>query len=428
MRRRRVVVDDSALAQQIGGRIRAARLAAGLTQQQLANGRYTKAYISALENGLSKPSMAALDFLAARLGLPSSRFLEDQPAGWTRLAADLELAAGHWDRAVDAYRSLLGHERDGARRAELLLGLGEGLAGLDRGHDAATAAAEAAQRFATAGRDAEAALANYWLSCGEYQQGNTSEARAILEAILAKVRAGLKVEPDFQVRILMALSSNASQDGEHQSALAYLSEIRGLSEYLDDRRRGVYYFDLAHSYREIGDYEAAIRTGMIGLALLHAAKAEYEWAGLQNGLARSYLALGNTAKAKEAAAGARAVFERLGDRRWLSYVSEAEAQIALAQGDASRAEELAEEALRLAEESSDQKGIMTALLTLGHVRAMDAPSDDVMGLYERAADLALREGKPARIREVLGEYADVLAAQGQHERAVEIMRRALKGG
>ena len=428
VRRRRVVVDESALAQQIGARIKAARLAAGLTQQQLADGRYTKAYVSALENGLSKPSMAALNFLAARLGLPSSKFLEDQPAGWTRLAADLELAAGRWDQAVDAYRSLLDHETDRARRAELLLGLAEGLAGLDRGHDAAAAAAEAAQLFGTAGRDAEAALANYWLSCGEYQQGNTSEARAILEAILSKVRAGLKVEPDFQVRVLMALSSNASQDGEHQSALAYLSEIRGLSEFLDDRRRGVYYFDLAHSYRETGDYEAAIRTGMIGLALLHAAQAEYEWAGLQNGLARSYLALGNTARAQEAVAGARAVFERLGDRRWLSYVTEAEAQIALAQGDTSRAGQLAAEALRLAEETSDQKGIMAALLTLGHARAKDAAPDDVMGLYERAVDLALREGKPARIRDVLGEYADVLAAQGQHERALEIMRRALKAG
>ena len=57
--RRRIVVDDSALADGIGGRIRQARLAAGLTQQQLAAGRYTKAYISALEKGHAKPSMAA---------------------------------------------------------------------------------------------------------------------------------------------------------------------------------------------------------------------------------------------------------------------------------------------------------------------------------------------------------------------------------
>ena len=58
--------------------IRRARLAAGLTQQQLAAGRYTKAYVSALENGHSKPSMAALSFLAERLGLPTSRIPRGQ--------------------------------------------------------------------------------------------------------------------------------------------------------------------------------------------------------------------------------------------------------------------------------------------------------------------------------------------------------------
>ena len=59
--RRRVVVDDSPLAHAIGTRIRRARLAAGLTQQQLAGERYTKAYISALETGNAAPSMRSLD-------------------------------------------------------------------------------------------------------------------------------------------------------------------------------------------------------------------------------------------------------------------------------------------------------------------------------------------------------------------------------
>ena len=66
--RRRIVVDDSALAQSIGSRIRERRHRAGLSQQRLAEGRYTKAYISALETGAAKPSMAALNFMAGRLG------------------------------------------------------------------------------------------------------------------------------------------------------------------------------------------------------------------------------------------------------------------------------------------------------------------------------------------------------------------------
>lgn len=423
-----MVVDDRDLARAIGGRIRRARLAAGLTQQALAAPRYTKAYISALETGQSKPSMVALTFIAKRLGLPTSRFLEDEPRAWTRLAADLELAAGRWQVAADAYQALLDQESNRGRRAELLLGLAEAWAGLDRGREAVATASEASQIFLDSKSEAQVALASYWLACGEYQQGNTVESKAILESILARVRAGLRVEPDFQARLLMALSSNASQDGEHAVALAYLEEIRGLSEQLDDRRRGVYLFDLAHSYRETGDYEAAVRAGLAGLVLLRAAGLDSEWAGLLNGLARSYLALGNTVKAAEAVQEARTTFERLGDRRWLSYVNEADAEVHLAQGDVVGTVRLAQEALALAETVGDEKGALDALLVLARARRADGHTQDVVELFARAAELVQRWGRPARIREVLGEYADVLAEDGQRELAFEVMRKALHVG
>ena len=38
------------------------------------------------------------------------------------------------------------------------------------------------------------------------------------------------------------------------------------------------------------------------------------------------------------------------------------------------------------------------------------------------------EGKPARIRVVLGEFAEALAAVGDHERAFGLMREAVKAG
>src|SRR3989337_1593410 len=129
-RRHRVVADDTQLAHRIGHRLRQARVAAGLTQQQLAAGRYTKAYVSALETGHSKPSMAALNFFADRLGMAASRFLDDEPAVWRRLEVDLELAAGRWQVAADGYRELLEHAPAREARAELLRGLSEALVGL----------------------------------------------------------------------------------------------------------------------------------------------------------------------------------------------------------------------------------------------------------------------------------------------------------
>jgi len=123
--RRRVVVDHTELAKAIGTRIRAARLAAGLTQQELAGDRYTKAYVSALELGHAKPSMAALDYLAPRLGTRPDRLIGDDSERWTRLDADLHLAAGRFDQALEAFHALASRERDKVRRGELLLGAGE---------------------------------------------------------------------------------------------------------------------------------------------------------------------------------------------------------------------------------------------------------------------------------------------------------------
>src|SRR5438132_6503257 len=81
-RRPRPVTDDSALATRIGGRLKEARLRAKLTQQQLAGERYTKAYVSALENGLVRPSMAALNFFAGQLGTSPSRLIGDETPAW----------------------------------------------------------------------------------------------------------------------------------------------------------------------------------------------------------------------------------------------------------------------------------------------------------------------------------------------------------
>lgn len=61
----------------IGRRLRSIRLASGLTQAELSAGLGTKAWISALENGLVYPSLPSLYRLAERLGVEVTSFLVD---------------------------------------------------------------------------------------------------------------------------------------------------------------------------------------------------------------------------------------------------------------------------------------------------------------------------------------------------------------
>src|SRR2546423_14978585 len=99
--------EDLDLARQVGVRLKAARARAGLTQREVAEPRYTKAYVSALENGLIKPSMAALRFLARRLGTVPSAFLADEATQWQRLEGVIRLAASDRHAADDRFQTLL---------------------------------------------------------------------------------------------------------------------------------------------------------------------------------------------------------------------------------------------------------------------------------------------------------------------------------
>ncbi len=424
-RRRRVTVDDSPLARSIGARIRQARLRAGLTQQQLAGDRYTKAYVSALETGTSRPSMAALNYLSARLSVSPTQLLADQVDRWSRLEGDVLLASGRWQEALDTYDGHLAEASGDAVRAELLRGRAEALARLDRGSEAATAGSEAADIFDHLGREADAALARYWVSYGEHLQGNTGEARRLVEAILARVRAGLRVEPDFHLRLVIALAAIETRDGEYDQALAYLSEVRGLAEKLDDRRRATYLFDLAHSYRETGDYEAAVRAGYASLTLFTGMHAESETAALENDLALAFLKLGNLARAGDFVGSARTRWAALRDDRMLAHVSDTEAQIALADSALDRAAELAEQAIGGAEQTGNEKALIDALVTRAQVRRRLGDVRSADGDFARAATLARSSGSRGRIREVLGAWSEMLAESGDLRRAYDLTREAL---
>jgi tetratricopeptide (TPR) repeat protein len=422
----RATQQDAELARRIGLRIREARHRAGLTQQQLAGERYTKAYVSALETGIARPSMVALAYLSERLALPPGHFLDQQHPAWTRLEVDMRLAAGEWAAAVDGYRALLEDDLvDEGIRAELLRGMAEALARLDRGKETIGAASESARIFASHGREADAALARYWLAYGLYQSDNEPEARSMLQALLERVRAGLRVEPDFEMRLLTALAAAESRTGEPQRALAYLEEARGLAADLDDRRRAAYLFNLAVSYREAGDLEAAIRAGTQGMALYRAAGASFESAQIENDLALAYLANGQVDRARELVGEAREQIEASGDERWLSAVVETEAQIALAAGEHDRALALADRARELGDQSGNELSVLSAMITRARALRAAGRLDQAETSFAEAARMA-REGRVAsRLREVLRDWADLRAQSGDHRGAYELTAEAL---
>ncbi|HEX2844705.1 MAG TPA: tetratricopeptide repeat protein, partial [Candidatus Limnocylindria bacterium] len=391
----------------------------------LAGERYTKAYVSALETGIARPSMVALSYLSERLSLPASHFIDENHPAWTRLEVDMQLAAGEWQAAADGYRSLLENAPD-EMRADLLRGLAEASARLDHGKETIAAASEAARLYAEAGREPDAALARYWLAYGLYQSDNEPDARSVLTALLEQVRGGLQVEPDFEMRLLTSLAAVESHTGQAARALTYLEEARGLAADLDDRRRAAFLFNLAIGYREVGDFEAAIRSGTQGMALYRAAGAIFESARIENDLALAYLATGQVDRARELAADARRQIEATGDERWLAAVLDTEAQVALASGSIEDALRLTAAARATAARGGNEYVGLVAMITEARALRQAGRDQEAEERFVEAARIARASRVPHRLREVLRDWADLRAERGDHRGAYELTSEALK--
>lgn len=418
--------DDLDLARQIGGRIKAARLRAGLTQKQLAEPRYTKAYISALENGLIKPSMAALRFLAKRLGSEPSAFLADEDSAWQRLDAELRLASGDWQAAADRFQAILEGGPTGLSRGLALLGLAEASYRLNHGRETIAQATEALELLTGARRSVEARRATYWLAAGHHMTEDPTRARTLLEQLLTEMRVE-DADPDLRVRTLIALATVQSFAGEPQAAISLLEEARAIGADLDDRRRATLLHSLSGSYRLAGDLEGAIRTAVESLALFRAVDARMETASIENELALIYLGLGNLDAAGAHAGAARTEMERNRDELGLAHLTDTDARISLARGDLQLAERQATDATDRAERSGSQKGIVDALLTRARVARQRGDVATAIEALERA-EAAAADGPSARLKAVLTERAEVLAERGDHAAAWELSKRALALG
>src|SRR5881409_4494332 len=114
----RYVSDSTAIRQQqrasaaqaglrLGERLRHLRVAAGMTQTDLAGNRFSKEYVSQIERGKTRPTRETIEWLAAKLGVDAG-FLEKGVSADERSRVEAMLAraealtnAHHYDEAIE---------------------------------------------------------------------------------------------------------------------------------------------------------------------------------------------------------------------------------------------------------------------------------------------------------------------------------------
>ncbi|MEU6075314.1 helix-turn-helix transcriptional regulator [Micromonospora sp. NPDC047074] len=426
--------DDDPAGESLGHRIRRLRVARGLTQQQVAGSRYTRAFLGAVESGARVPSPEALAHFARQLGLPVDDLRYGRPANAAaQLAAEQavarrDLSAGRLDaaeraltgirRRAEAYRlsELAGWARYHLAEAQLHRGLTE---------DAAARYDVLADDLPDGCPPLRAAVLARQAYC-LLVAGDAPRAVAILEGGLRALRAAPPVDADAELRLTNALMYTFLELSWRERARRLEREVAPLLGRVTHREWVAQFHAVAGQLRRDGELDEADRH-------LREAVRRYTELGLTREIALCHWARGyvllRAGRPGEAGAELRRAREMLGAVG--AVLDHAGATLELA--EARRREGVLDEAGALAEEAagaaaaSDHRELMAeADRVRGLVRA--ARGDDVQArrLLLRAVDRYERAGLMGDVVITCRHLAELLLAGAERDEAAAVLRRGLR--
>ena len=406
-----------------------------MTQSQLGQGRFSKEYVSQIERGRVRPTPAATDWLAERLGV-SRQFLEAgvSSAEHERMLglvsqAEAAVAAREFDEALDclvragplpdeadpmlALRALL----VGASARSELGRIKEALALLDNARDLVEA-----PPFT----DVDRASVLFHMGQCRYRLSSIMTAIALFSEALDLMRRSELIDDRLRSRIYRWRSRCYRRLSDWEAARADVETALDLSERLDDRAA------LAHGY-----FQASIiaeRNGQWVLARSHAerAKSLYEEeedrlnvGRLLNNLGGLTFLLGDPQKAEELLREAFEVALEVNSKPDAAQAVSSLAQVHLNTGQLELAEEQARQALSLLDgrvDFLDEQG--NAQLVLGRAllqqRRLDEAEAALAASEATFEQLSLTSQRAA----AWTAQAELNIERGDRDEALRLYRRA----
>lgn len=147
-------IDSTKDRKRFGRRLRERRLAAGMSQAQLAGSKFSHAFVSSVESGRRGLSKEAIDYFAQRLGVrPEELWGEAGPSWAMQMAADLRDKGRHAESRELLMRTLENLGRDREIYPRVLVTLHLELGWLDLPKDPPNAEAHLRRGLELAGED-----------------------------------------------------------------------------------------------------------------------------------------------------------------------------------------------------------------------------------------------------------------------------------
>jgi transcriptional regulator with XRE-family HTH domain len=352
----------------LGERVRSLRRSAGLSQAELAAGRFSKEYVSQIERGKTRPTQETLEWLADRLRTDAG-FLEH---GVTRADAariDQQLAeaerlldVGRYGEALDAFAMLRELAGPTGTRASFRLHCGEAWARVRTGDlDGATTLLEEAASLAlgTGFSDVDRAQVVFEVGVVRYSESKIGEALTL-----------------FDQALVLAEGAGGPSDRLRSDIFHWRSRCnrrnRDWAAAEDDIERALELADASGDTRRLAD--ALFQSSLV-------AQREGRWV-----LARAQ------------AERSRELFDELGDRATVARLLNNLAGLNHLLGDSDRAISLLDEAFAL---FVDLDLGLEAGYVCSSLAAIQLDQDDRIGAADSARKaLALLDGRVDHLQEV----------------------------
>lgn len=416
----------------IGTRLRRLRVDRGLTQRDVGEPSYTHAYVSTIESGRRRPSRAALEHFAAKLGvqveeLETGRAPDLEARLRLRLQeARVQISDGHVDEADAGLRQVAREAKRYAlprlqARAEEVRGLWLERSGRPE---------EALERYQraeellrdeppTARADAVDGKAACFAALGDERY-----AIFLLESLLDEIeRAGLR-DPDALARVHAGLVYWYLDLGLMTKAAASAGELERLAPRVDDPGRiAQMHMNVARQYLMDGRVEDATSS-------LQRAEDLYRQLGLLTEMGGAHLARGyvlsrqdSLEEARRELEEAREIFERTSNAKDLTRTLNELARVARLQGRAGDATSLLERSISLLG-TNDDPILAWAHLELGNLfgELGDPRAEKHVRL---AIELYERTEQAVGLAVSYRALGDLLVAQGDETGGCEAYRTGL---
>jgi transcriptional regulator with XRE-family HTH domain len=411
----------------VGARIRSLRTAKGLTQAQVAEPNYTKAYISMLESGRTRASMKALEHIAGVLGVKPADLLGGVAAPATPQFELLEAR-----RFIEQARA--------PEAIPILEALEEGLGASDQlvrlrylaiGYNAlgqpklAFPLIERAQRMAELLDDGEEQIRVKAVLASAYSRTYAYEdAARLLRECIAACEDGTLTDPAFQFRRLVDLANTLTNMRQSKQALAAYERAIELSLQFSDRTTiGALYAGMAKTYQNDGDLEAAIVYNQKSLQVYEELGLLDQIACTLDNAAMLYAEYGNRERARECLARAALLAHETKRDGTMASIKASEAEVA-AKTDQKASLEMAQEALKFARKVDQPDAQVRLLVLLGELR-MNANAAAARKSFQDARLLA-EERAPHLLRVIFDRWSHAAESTGDSEEALRLARRALE--